>query len=148
MTEPVATYRGTVYPHQCDHMGHMNVMWYASKFDEACWQLLSTYGLTASRMRRQGIAMAAVEGHIVYKKELRAGDVISVRSEILDVGNKSVRMAHQMRNDDTGDVVASMIIVAVHLDAVSRKACPLPADVRERMGEADGERREEGILVS
>ena len=28
------TYRGVVYPWQCDHMGHMNVMWYAGKFDE------------------------------------------------------------------------------------------------------------------
>ena len=148
MTEPLITYRGTVYPYQCDHMGHMNVMWYAGKFDEACWQLLSTYGLTPSRMRREGIAMAAVEGHIVYKKELRAGDVISVRSEIVGVGNKSVRMAHEMRNDDTGDVVASMIIVGVHLDAVSRKACPLPADVRERMDESDVELRAEDVLVS
>ena len=23
-----ATYRGTVYPWQCDHVGHMNIMWY------------------------------------------------------------------------------------------------------------------------
>ena len=29
------TYRGTVYPLHCDHMGHMNVMWYVGKFDEA-----------------------------------------------------------------------------------------------------------------
>jgi acyl-CoA thioester hydrolase len=29
------TYRGTVYPWQCDHIGHMNVMWYVGKFDEA-----------------------------------------------------------------------------------------------------------------
>jgi acyl-CoA thioester hydrolase len=133
MTDPIVTYRGTVYPHQCDHMGHMNVMWYAGKFDEATWQLLSTYGLTPSRMRREGIAMAAVEGHIAYKRELHAGDVISVRSEIIEVRDKSVRMSHEMRNDDTGEAVASMFIVGVHLDAVSRKACSLPADVRGRM---------------
>jgi hypothetical protein len=24
-----ATYRGTVYPWQCDHVGHMNIMWMA-----------------------------------------------------------------------------------------------------------------------
>ena len=92
--------------------------------------------------------MAAVEGHIVYKRELRAGDVISVRSEIVDVGNKSVRMAHEMRNDDTGDVVASMIIVAVHLDAVTRKAAPLPPDVRERMDDTDIERRPADVVMS
>jgi acyl-CoA thioester hydrolase len=34
-----ATYRGTVYPWQCDHVGHMNIMWYVGKFDEANWEL-------------------------------------------------------------------------------------------------------------
>ena len=33
----VETYRGAVYPWHCDHMGHMNVMWYVGKFDEATW---------------------------------------------------------------------------------------------------------------
>lgn len=40
------TYRGVVYPWQCDHMGHMNVMWCVGKFDEATWQFFSTFGLT------------------------------------------------------------------------------------------------------
>ena len=31
------TYRGVVYPWDCDHMGHMNVMRYVGKFDEATW---------------------------------------------------------------------------------------------------------------
>ena len=35
---PIVTYRGTVFPWHCDHMGHMNVMWYTGKFDEATWQ--------------------------------------------------------------------------------------------------------------
>jgi acyl-CoA thioester hydrolase len=148
MTEALITYRGTVYPHQCDHMGHMNVMWYVGKFDEASWQLLSAYGLTPSRMRRDGIVMAAVEGHIVFRRELRAGDVISVRSEIIEVRDKSVRMAHEMTNDDTGESVASMIVVGVHVDAVSRKAAPLPVDVRERMGDTDVEHRAGELVVS
>jgi len=38
------TYRGTVYPSQCDHMGHMNVTGYVGKFDEASWRLLLTLG--------------------------------------------------------------------------------------------------------
>jgi len=29
MTEFHVTYRGTVYPWHCDHIGHMNVMWYS-----------------------------------------------------------------------------------------------------------------------
>src|SRR4029450_11515589 len=30
VTEPLVTYRGAVYPSQCDHMGHMNVAWYVA----------------------------------------------------------------------------------------------------------------------
>jgi len=35
--QSAATYCGTVYPWQCDHVGHMNIMWYVGKFDEANW---------------------------------------------------------------------------------------------------------------
>ena len=126
------TYRGTVYPSQCDHMGHMNVMWYVGKFDEASWQFLATVGLASSRLRSEGRGMATVEQRIEYKSELYAGDVVTVRSAVLEVSEKAIRIVHEMRNDDTGDVAATMVIVGVHLDMASRKACSLPGDVRER----------------
>ena len=43
--ETDATYRGTVYPWQCDHVGHMNIMWYVGKFDEATWHLFHELGI-------------------------------------------------------------------------------------------------------
>ena len=58
--ETDATYRGTVYPWQCDHVGHMNVMWYVGKFDEATWNLIARLGLTPSYLRESGRGMAAV----------------------------------------------------------------------------------------
>jgi len=42
------TSRSVVYPWQCDHMGHMNVMWYTGEFDEATWPLLAHIGITPS----------------------------------------------------------------------------------------------------
>jgi acyl-CoA thioester hydrolase len=132
VSEFMITYRGTVYPWQCDHMGHMNVMWYAGKFDEASWQLLSSLGLTSSRFRNEGTAMAAVEQHIQYKRELHPGDIVTVRSAVLEAKDKSIRFIHEMRNDETGEVAATSVLVAVHLDATVRKARSLPADVRQR----------------
>jgi acyl-CoA thioester hydrolase len=126
------TYRGAVYPSQCDHMGHMNVMWYVAKFDEASWQLMSMLGLTASRFKSEGIGMAAVDQHIEYKRELHAGDVVTIRSAVLGVTAKSVRVAHQMSNDETGEIAAATVVVAVHLDTTLRRARALPPDVRER----------------
>ena len=65
--ETDATYRGTVYPWQCDHIGHMNIMWYVGKFDEANWNLLARIGLTPSYLRKSGHGMAAVQQNITYK---------------------------------------------------------------------------------
>ena len=132
MTQPVVTYRGAVYPSQCDHMGHMNVAWYVAKFDEATWQLFAAIGLTPSRLRTERIGMAGVEQHIEYKRELYAGDVVTVSSTILEVKEKAIRFAHEMKNDETGDVAARTVLVAVHLDAATRKARAFPADVRDR----------------
>jgi acyl-CoA thioester hydrolase len=124
------TYRGAVYPWQCDHMGHMNVQWYVEKFDEACWHLLAQLGLSGARLRREGLAMAAVEQRLEYKRELHAGDAVTIRSRVLDVTDKSIRMRHELRLDETSQVAATTEIVAVHLDAATRKARSLPDDVR------------------
>src|SRR6201992_4505538 len=73
MAEFPITYRGTVYPWHCDHMGHMNVMWYVGKFDEATWQLFSAIGITPDYLRTSGRGMAAVDQRISYRREGGAG---------------------------------------------------------------------------
>jgi acyl-CoA thioester hydrolase len=147
-SDPLVTYRGTVYPSQCDHMGHMNVMWYVGKFDEASWQLLATIGLTPSRLRNEGRGMAAVEQRIDYRHELYAGDIVTVRSTVLEMRDKSIRFIHDMLNDDTGIVAATTVIVAVHLDAAARRACSLPADVWERWMAMTNDRASVGSAVT
>jgi acyl-CoA thioester hydrolase len=129
------TYRGTVYPWQCDHMGHMNVMWYTGKFDEASWNLLALMGLSTSALREQGSAMVAVEQHLQYKKELFAGDVLRIRSRVLEVGGKSIRFVHEMRHGLSGELCATSHLVGVHIDAEARKARPLPEAVAARARE-------------
>ena len=133
MTTPLITYRGSVYPSQCDQMGHLNVAFYVAKFDEATWQLLNAVGLTPSRMRNEGIGMAGVEQHIEYKRELYAGDVVTVTSRVLEIRDKVIRFEHEMRNDETGELAARMVIVAVHLDTHLRKARSFPDDVHGRV---------------
>jgi acyl-CoA thioester hydrolase len=113
MPEPLITYRGTVYPWHCDHMGHMNVMWYVGKFDEGTWHILAKAGATPSRMQSEGFGLVAVEQHIEYKRELCAGDLVTVRSSILEMREKSIHFGHEMTNDQTGEVAATMVIVGV-----------------------------------
>jgi acyl-CoA thioester hydrolase len=113
-------------------MGHMNVMWYVGKFDEATWHFFSNVGLPRSRFASEGTGMAAVEQLIEYKRELHPGDLISIRSAVLEVKEKSIRFAHEMTNDGTGELAARTIIVGVYFDTTGRKSLAIPADIRQR----------------
>lgn len=128
----VETYRGTVLPWHCDHMNHMNVMWYVGKFDEGTWNLLSMIGVTSAYMRDEGRAMAAVEQRLQYKRELVAGDTIVVRSGISEVRPKAMLFFHEMRNAVTDEIAATSRYVGVHMDSKARRAVPFPPSVADR----------------
>jgi acyl-CoA thioester hydrolase len=132
MSELVETYRGTVYPWHCDHMGHMNVMWYAGKFDEATWSLFAHIGLSGPAMREQGSAMVAVDQHLQYKKELFAGDVVQIDSGVLEMRERSIHFFHEMKNAATGELCATSRLVGVHIDSHTRKSRPFPEQVVAR----------------
>ncbi|MBX9588714.1 MAG: thioesterase family protein [Hyphomonadaceae bacterium] len=124
------TYRGAVYPRDCDHIGHVNVATYGAKFDEANWVFFCEIGLTPSYLRGERHGMAGVQQNIAYKQELFAGDVIEIRTQVLDVADKRLRFRHEMRSIESATVVAVSEITAVHLDKQGHKACALPEAVR------------------
>jgi acyl-CoA thioester hydrolase len=103
-------------------MGHMNVMWFVGKFDEATWNLGALMGMTSAYMREANRGMAAVEQRICYRREALVGDIIVIRSAVLEVKPKSVRFVHEMFRGDDGDHLATMLVTGVHIDAVARKA--------------------------
>jgi acyl-CoA thioester hydrolase len=130
------TYKGCVYPWQCDHVGHMNIMWYVGKFDEANWNLFASLGLTPSYLRQANRGMAAVQQNITYKRELLPGDIVEVTSRILELGDKSIRFVHEMRNGETGVVAALCELTGVHMDRAARKAVAFEPNVRETISAA------------
>ncbi len=130
MTQSLLTYRGTVYPWHCDHVGHMNVMWYVGKFDEATWHFFHGLGLTPSYLRGAGRGMAAVDQHISYAQELHAGDVVTVHTTLLEIKDRSIRFFHEMTNDENQSVAACTTLKAVHIDTVARKSCAFESQIR------------------
>ena len=128
----LTTYRGVIYPWHCYHIGHMNVMWYTGKFDEATWHLFGLIGLTPTYLRDNNRGMAAVQQDTTYKSELLAGDLITIRTGILEMREKVIRFYHEMLNAETNQIAATTTLTGVHLNRETRKSCPFPADVLER----------------
>lgn len=125
----VLTHCGVVYPAQCDHNGHMNVMWYSGKFDEATWCLFAQIGITPRYLREARRGMVAVEQLISYQRELTAGDTLTVHSAVLAMKDKSLIFEHLMRKDGEEVIAAISTITGVHIDAIARKACSFPPDL-------------------
>jgi acyl-CoA thioester hydrolase len=128
---PMQTFSGVVYPWHCDHVGHMNVMYYMAKFDEATWYFFNRIGLTRALLAAHHRGMAAVEQRIAYQKELRAGDVPAHR----DVGNRGARQGAALRAPhavpDTATRRRSCSRPRSTSTSNDRKSVPLPDAVRE-----------------
>ena len=129
MTQTIETFRGVVYPWHIDHIGHMNVQFYTARFDEATWHFLASLGITATYLREAGRGMVAVEQKTLYKRELLAGDLIVITSELLQMTAKSVRFLHRMIHAESGAEAASTELVGVHIDTALRKSTPFPPSI-------------------
>lgn len=106
------------------------------------WHLFASIGLTPGYMRRENRGMAAVEMNLRYLQELRAGDLIVVRSGITKVGGRSLHLVQEMLDGETGALAAVQTAVAVHLDRAVRRATPFPEDIAARAHTARVEYRE------
>ncbi len=121
------TYRGVIYSRYIDHMGHMNVQYYVHLFDQATWVLFDMAGLTGSYFSATGCGMAALEQHLSYKREVFAGTIVTIATQVLDVGNKTVRFLHTMRDGEKD--VASSEILGTHFNRPTHKSVPFPLAV-------------------
>jgi len=129
MDQAPITHRGCVYPRDCDHMDHLNVASYVEKFDQATWNFFADLGLTAAYLRDNGIGLAAVEQNITYQRELRPGDVLTVRTQLVELAGKKIRFRHEMTNGVTGEAAAAIDQLALCIDTELRKSRPFPDDI-------------------
>ncbi|MEO0473403.1 MAG: thioesterase family protein [Bacteroidota bacterium] len=127
------SYRGVVYPWECDMFEHMNVQHYVAKFDSAAWHFLASIGLSPDYFRTYQRGAFAVEQHIKYLHEMRAGSLVVIRTKLVSFTPKSIRYLHRMSNENIGKVCAEMDITAVHVDLQTRKSCAIPAEIQKRL---------------
>lgn len=130
------TFRGVVYPNYMDQMGHMNVQYYVHLFDQATWSFFESAGLSFHYFADTARGMAALEQHLTYRREVFAGTVITVTTQILKVTGKTVQFLHTMT--DSEGVVATCKLVAAHIDRAAHKSEAFPPDILARLRALQG----------
>jgi len=132
MSTAIETYRGTVFPWECDANGHMNVRFYVAKFDEGTWQFMAQIGASREELKRRNCGPMAVSQNIAYKRELVPGDTVVVATALVALGNSSCRFRHVMTDMASGAVAAEMELVGVFVDLATRKATPVWPELRAK----------------
>lgn len=129
----IETYRGVVTNWECDMFNHMNVQFYQSKFDAASWHFSAQIGMPPSYFRQENRGLVAMEQRIRYFKELVAGDMVYILSQLLEVRPKSLRFRHRMYNALNGELSAESEYISVHINTATRKSVDFPFDISARL---------------
>jgi acyl-CoA thioester hydrolase len=79
-------------------------------------QLFASIAITPAYIPERNRGMAAVEQTIACKAELVAGDIVIVRSRVLEIREKVICIQHEMINDQTNEIAAISELTGVHVD--------------------------------
>ncbi len=133
MSDWLETCRGVVLPQYCDHFGHMNVRYYGHAFDDAGFHVWSLIGMGLKDIEARGIHTVVASFHIDFVREITAGELWVTKGGFVRVGTKSCTHRQKMFNADTGVLHAVNEVVEVFFDPKTRKAAPMPDDIRARV---------------
>lgn len=133
MSESKITYRGVIYPWQCDAMGHFTTRHYMAMFDEAAWHFLYEVGFDKAMLDEKKIGWADVRHEIEYLRELHQGELVVIESKPLSIGNKSIDYQLEMKPVGEDEVCARLISKTVQFDLTTRRAIPVLPEIREQI---------------
>ena len=125
-------YQGMFYPMETDHMGHANVRYYSRAFNESAYFTFTTAGITPAYMRANNRGMAAVSENYLYRREILPGDLIQVRSCLINFTPRSLHVWMAMIDSSTDEICAINDQVCVSLDTIARKSVPWPKEIFEK----------------
>jgi acyl-CoA thioesterase FadM/ketosteroid isomerase-like protein len=123
------TVEAGVEPGFLDAMGHMNVKWYAHLFDQGVWTYFARHGLDGAYFQAQQRGMFALEQTTRFVAELREGEAVRVHTALLEVREKTLRLAQRMLGGAEGRLAATAEVVAAHIDIGTRRTTPFPREL-------------------
>lgn len=127
--QPLVVLRERVRPEWIDYNGHMNVAYYVLAFDHAADALFDAIGMDAAYRERTGFSTFALECHVVYKREVAAGDPLRFEVQMLDFDGRFFHYIAKMYHDRENWLAASCEWISCGVDMKTRKPAPLPAEI-------------------
>jgi acyl-CoA thioester hydrolase len=131
---PIRSSVMSVESHWIDYNGHLNMAYYHVLFDRALDEVFARIGADRRYVAEAQHSIFALEAHVCYLRELRAGDKVAVETVLLAHDAKRVQLFQTLLNLDRDVIAATSEQVGMHVDLRSRRSAPFPAEILARLG--------------
>src|SRR6185436_12071704 len=125
------THQATIPESYLDMMGHMNVMWYTHLFGKATCGLFKIAGMDREYFEAQHSGSFALAQFFRYRKEVRIGEHVTLRSRLLERSDRQFHVIHFMTKGDDQILAATGEFLAAHIDMATRRTSPFALHVAE-----------------
>ena len=126
----IISYKSAVNTWDLDHEEMGSSQFKIGCISDAATHLFTYCGADFNWRNEHDIGSAALDYSVRYFKDAPLGMAVTIHTNFIKIGNKSLKFIHHMVDESTGDVIMDIEIVAVLFDLKKRKSIVVPDDFR------------------
>ena len=129
VAEPYISSRGTVAAWDCGTDGQIAPHLYYGISSDGIGHIRYRMGITRDTAQANHWGVAALEFDIGFHAPIGAGDIYTLRSGLLDLGDKTFRFGHSFYNDSNTALAATFDVLGCMFDLKARRAMTIPDEI-------------------
>lgn len=122
--QPITVFESPVLTEWIDYNGHMNDACYVIAFSESVEGFMSKIDLHEAFRSEHSVSIYTLQSMVSYLQEVSEGENLIVRAQLLESDIKKLRLFLTMSHADSGDTLATMETLLLHMDMKNHKAAP------------------------
>ena len=129
---PLRLHRTTAPMEWMDYNEHMSESCFLLAFGDNADAFFRFLGIDEA-YRAGGHSLYTSQTHLHHRHEVALGDPLEMTLQLLDHDRRRLHIFHEMRNGDSGALLASAEQLLVHVDTSAGRSSDLPPHLLERL---------------
>ena len=133
LTAPLSTYRSAVLPELVDYNGHLRDAYYLLLFSLATDALMDQLGLDEAGRAATGHSLYTLECHLNFVQEVKLGQQVEVRTQILGHDTKRLHLNHSLHLLGEARLLAASEQLLLNVATALGRAAPFAETVHGKV---------------
>jgi acyl-CoA thioester hydrolase len=125
----LTTYKTPILADWVDYNGHLRDAFYLLIFSYATDAFMDRLGLDSSNREASGNSLFTLECHLNYLHEVKLGEEVEVRTQIVGHDRKRVHLYHSLYKPGSDDALAANEQMLLHVDLAGPRSAPFSETV-------------------